>query len=583
MVQFLQKCAAGKKCLFGLFALCAIALGGNPTNAKSSAASSQRSQAPVCLERSPFGGFPQSLMDQDIRCWFAKLSIRRLPETPLAPGVQFVASSGEAGQRDELGILPSDWLKLSDVELLAIYLDPMSINFAWSRLDQGSINAGVLFYLIGDFVGQGEQRLAPAFSMAYPACRGFDPALRTGGACDVAYDELRRRISRAGYGAPFRNGQLSYSWSDFGIALGRSYMVRDYPRLRWLRFNREQAYTADDGATLIDLARMGFPPATRLLARLGNSCSGTGEVYGAMQRSGVSYRTVVDWAVAKGDAEAALSFSDLSRDGRCGASRDPQAVFDYALRAAELGNSNATGVLLALYANSGGRGRNPREAINALRTLERATPAQLAELEVIAGRFDATAAREGVISTRPSDSPNIATVRAVLLRELRWLYENFDGGIQSGLSQLFGTTYQWDEANGRLEMRQGGGTGFEFHSVQKFDVLSTRCTPVAGRQAFRCTSSVSTYLDAGLGQLMLARDVTTPARTVIDDFIFENGQWRSPTVRQRMLEGLRAPQSSSSAPAQSGQSALCRSLNAGVFAAGGSSTSAALSPSTWGC
>jgi hypothetical protein len=87
--------------------------------------------------------------------------------------------------------------------------------------------------------------------------------------------------------------------------------------------------------------------------------------------------------------------------------------------------------------------------------------------------------------------------------------------------------------------------------------------------------------------MMLGENVvnlrTDPAR--INTLIQWNGErWTAPQIRKAMEEGLQ--KSAIAAPVSrgsSGPSALCKSLTAGVSAAGGNSTSTALNPQTWGC
>lgn len=559
------------------FALALMAIALHPSPAKAQT-------GPVCINQAPFGiGYPPSLMDQDLQCWLRVMKTRKLPETPLAQGVEYVAPAGEPGQRDELGFLPSEWLEMSDQQVLAIFLRPKNINYLLDRLKEGSVSSLVPLYLLGDFVTTGEARLAPAFGIAFPACQGYVPGQARNDACTTAYGELRNRIAKAGFGQPFPHGKLSYSWSDFGIAVGRSYYAKPFPRVRWLSFNRDTAYQLVDGTTLIDLARNGFKPARRLLVRLGNTCSGNSYVIGPMQNSGVYLRAAVDWAIEAGDAEAAFNYGNWAQNGSCGADRDKMAALDYTYRAAQMGHAPALPALVTLFANGQTMGRNPRQIIDAMKDKPGVDTQALAQLETLAVKYDKVAAIEGTVIDSPTEKPGIAIVRAVMLRELRWAFENYDGGFNSSLNEFFGNRYEWDESAGRMSMRQGSNTGMDSYSVQQFDISSAKCTPIAGRTAaFRCTSSVSVYIDAGLGQLKFANNVSTPYRTTTDEIVFENGKWRSPTLRTRMLAGLHAPQSTGSV-SNPGQSALCRSLGAGVVAAGGNSTSQALSPSTWGC
>lgn len=149
---------------------------------------------------------------------------------------------------------------------------------------------------------------------------------------------------------------------------------------------------------------------------------------------------------------------------------------------------------------------------------------------------------------------------------------------------MTGGQTEWDENSGTVKMGLTDGMGrdaanFSFRSVQSFSVGSPSCTASAG--GYACRYTVSVFMDSSLGALKLANNLTSPLVTVTDQFVFEQDKWRSPTMRTRLLGGLRAVPTGNSGNA--GRSDLCRSLNAGMIAAGGKSTFPSLNPSTWGC
>lgn len=575
-----------RKIYFALSAATGLAAISVPAAAKSPpAVLIQSAYQPVCQDRPSFGigNYTPSLTGQDLTCWLRKIRIKKLPETPLAPGVDYVAPPGEAGQRDELGFLPSEWLKLSDAEILAVFLRPKNINYLLARLNEGSVKALVPYFLLGQFVTESEAQLAPAFGMAYPACAGFDPSKPASDACTIAYREIRTRIANAGFGQQIIHGNLRYYWSDLGSAIGKSHYAKGLPRVQWLRFYRGQVYDREGASMLLDIADAGFGPAAILVARLANSCSGSNDVLASMNYRGLSLKTVADRSLAAGDSEGALLFGQFLRNGTCGAQADRRMSFDYLYKSAELGNPKAVEELALLYNNDEHFGRDPRPLIATLQSKSGISTGYIADLQAAASRFDKVAAREGLISDNPSTAPNLATVRAVMLRELRAAYESFDGGLQNELSQMFGNRYNWDESKGRLEMFQNGNSGMIARSTQQFNLSSATCTAIAGRtSAYRCRSTVSVFMDASFGNMKIADNISTPPVQVVNELVFEGGKWRSPALRQQMIAGLKTPPASGRQASQ-GQSSLCRSLNAGVAAAGGTSTSRALSPSTWGC
>lgn len=546
----------------------------------------------ICAEYGAFG-YANRLLDQHISCWQRKFRTGKLTNEPFHPQLEFFAPPLSEGG-DSYGLSPKDWLELSDADLLGRFLVPERMNIVLEDARAGHMQAVVLFYMAGQLAnepflyGPKASPLIASFGAAYPACRDVDVLNPASGVCAVGFAALRKRFQAAGIGKQIVHAGQPVPWYLYALALARSEPAKTFPRAQWLGGVAQpdsEPFNLQDANNLVLAWRNGVRPSFDRVQRMANGCSGSSYVRQAMANNGVSLQAVTDRAVQFGNAEAARSFSELSRSGTCGAPADRKMAFRYMLKAAEMGDAKAIHAVSVLYAHGDGVAQNPREAINWARKTGNPDTAFIARLEKDAKDFDVRLAREGRISDVAGKAPNIATVRAVLLREMRWAYENHDMGLQSGLAAMFGNQTEWDEETGTVRMGMTDRMGrdhanMSVRSVQSFSVGMPSCT--ANATGFSCRYAVSVYMDSSMGAMKLADNITSPFTTVTDQFTFENGRWRSPTARARMLSGLRAPPSGSAA-GNAGRSGLCRSLNAGMVAAGGKSTSTALNPSTWGC
>lgn len=526
---------------------------------------------------------PMALSRQDVSCWLRKYRIKKIAETPFVEGLEFVRPRHDQARRDEAGFLPEDWLRLSDAEILAVYVTPKNVNYAIEMVQAGVTKGLVPYYLLGLAAVEEPHLLSDAFAIAYPDCGKADLAELQRQRCATGLSELRRRLTAAGFGKTIVHNNINWAWSSFARPIGNHPANWNFLRARWYKIRDGSVMTDKEGTDLIELARAGFAPAARLWFKLGNSCSGDQEVVAPMARGAGSLQQAADLAIKTGDADAAYSFAGFLREGSCGASRDRVAAANYLKKAADLGHPKAQRAMVDLYANGDGVARNPAEAARLLRLIEPTATAEIARLEASAKEFSRIAAIEGTITDVASTPPNIATIRAVMIRELKWSYQNFDGGMQSGLGEMFGVQTEWNEAEGIMRYRQGDRANFGTDSLQQFKVSAPKCTAVTTpSKGFSCRYTLSIFMDAMFGTSKVVDNFTSPIASFTDVFTFENGRWRSQSIRARMLSGLRSNPVSAGA-ASGGRSSLCRGLTAGVAAAGGRSTSRALDPNSWGC
>jgi len=189
--------------------------------------------------------------------------------------------------------------------------------------------------------------------------------------------------------------------------------------------------------------------------------------------------------------------------------------------------------------------------------------------------------KNGSFREEKSVLPNPTTIQGVLLRELKYVNDQNNPYFQLlsllGARAVLGETI--DPVMGRYSFSG------EWGSYQlSLSVDNLRCTRSAAS-----TESIDCKYDQTLGVYAssLGQDFGTGSTTSTrsTNFRWIDGRWISPQVRQEFISSLaNAPIAGSAARLGSqSSSSLCRSLNAGLVAAGGRSTSQGLSPQTWGC
>jgi hypothetical protein len=150
-------------------------------------------------------------------------------------------------------------------------------------------------------------------------------------------------------------------------------------------------------------------------------------------------------------------------------------------------------------------------------------------------------------------------------------------GERSGFNEY------WNHEHGSATLSFGQG---EFAMVQSygFSVRDVACRPAAAqRSAHDCTMNVQTSLNVVFAGAEVI-DYRSSEVRLTTPIVWNGTRWSAPRVRAAMVAGLNqsairpAPRSNADP-----NNALCSSLYAGVVAAGGTSTSSALNPQTWGC
>lgn len=186
----------------------------------------------------------------------------------------------------------------------------------------------------------------------------------------------------------------------------------------------------------------------------------------------------------------------------------------------------------------------------------------------------------------PGIAPDRAAVLAALVREAQTAFQsNPRYALQrwletsSAVSQSTKMREDYDTSAGTITISNGDRT-MGSYSFYRFMVSNVRCAKAPKIGGYDCQFDASVYANVLAGPLTIA-DATTPTARVRTPLVWSGDRWGAPVVRQRMIQGMLA--GGGGQAQNSGSSSLCRSLNAGVAAAGGRSTSSGLDPQTWGC
>ena len=149
-------------------------------------------------------------------------------------------------------------------------------------------------------------------------------------------------------------------------------------------------------------------------------------------------------------------------------------------------------------------------------------------------------------------------------------------GDQAGFSEF------WNYDTGEFYFTTKGPDAF--YQRYRFVIRDADCRkPDAAKPEHLCTFTAQTEAEATLGGTQMFSNQSQPVR-LTTPIIWNGWRWSAPLVRAAAERGVAASAiAPSSRSSTDPNRALCRSLNAGVAAAGGQSTSGALSPQTWGC
>jgi hypothetical protein len=266
---------------------------------------------------------------------------------------------------------------------------------------------------------------------------------------------------------------------------------------------------------------------------------------------------------------------------------DPEQVRQLWRQAVTYGWHPGGGPLIrAVQAGDNGLRIAPEEAIAWLDKAERMSGVPSSERERLAEplqREIARRAERGPFSEVATRAPSLANVTAVFIREMRAANDQTNYYFQ--VLDAFGArpSTVWDEYDGSVSI-SSNGQGFGYYAQWiRVNISNLACTRVAAARvpSFDCTFNVGGSISMQWANLQFG--ASTPGSTRKRyRFEWDGSHWTAPSIRGDMISGLR-PATAGANPSQNSHDNLCRALGAGVIAAGGSSTSTALSPNSWMC
>lgn len=342
-------------------------------------------------------------------------------------------------------------------------------------------------------------------------------------------------------------------------------------------------------ARLLVFADLGYLQAIRVLEDASGDCSGTADARNFLARQGRSQRDLVNAAMALGDPEPGFEYAKQLRDASC-VGRDPEGAARLFRAAPDLGHTDAKLALMQMYTgySYSNFSKNYREALRLANEIETdgggpINPNLMAQIR--AGAVEETRLRAaiGEVTDDPAKAPNAATIRAVTLRELRFVMNRYSG---MSLMGLFGNPpYEsWNYDNGSFQFEtQNPNDMFRVYYRTDFSISGATCKPAPGvARAYDCSYGMSATLDYRIGRTTLYNGSSGQAARQSHRFVFVDGQWRSESLRAAVMASMQTNGIGATGAGGRGNG-LCKSLYAGVVAAGGQTTSKGLDPTTWGC
>jgi TPR repeat protein len=494
---------------------------------------------------------------------------------------------GDRSPVDEYGVSEREWREMAAAQFTAFVMRPEIV----ARVAQGYANrdpkALTLIALVAAST-YGGLDIRPGYPQCFKAS-GDSSALPA--YCEGLENRLRTYLDAVGIAADSKNptgimlGSL-YPKAIAGYLAGKSTM-----RAQLEPMLPHGLYNDRDMARMLAFADLGFLPAIKYLVSQGSECSGSKDVRRFLINQGRNELQFVDAAMALGDARIGFDFAKRLRGGLC-IGRDPDGAARLFRLAADMGDVDAKYELMMMYAgySPGNFSRNYRKALSLAQEIETQQglplkPELMAQLRDGAASETKLRAAIGEVTDNPAKAPNSATIRAAMMRELRWTMQRFSG---IGLASLFGNPpYEnWNYDDGSfLYETQNPNDMFRVYYRSDFSVTGAACKPVAGKLAtYDCSYLTSASLDWRFGSMTLVNTEQGTPRRRQDRFEFVDGQWRSASIRANIManmntNGIGATGSSSGG----GRNGFCKSLYAGVVAAGGSSPDKGLDPNTWGC
>ena len=505
----------------------------------------------------------------------------RLPAWPEGiPAPVLPSIKGDRSAVDEWGVSEREWREMSAEQFTVFVALPNVLQRVAEGYAKRDPKALTLIALVAHATSRSMN-----FDQYYPQClvRDGRPAY-----CDGLSYKLLEYLKAAGiaagsegYAGPQSGYQYTSAIADY-LAGQSSMRAQMESHLQYGMYNDHQR-----GRMLV-FADLGYLPAIRYLEGKSGSCRGDGETQSFLARNGQTRRKFVDAALALGDAKTVFEYARNLRDGSC-IVRDSEGAAKLFRAAADMGDVDSKYELMMMYGGyaPGNFSSKYREAVRLAEELQNKDgitikPELLAQFRGNAADETARRGAIGDVTDDPSRPPNPATIRAVVMREQRWILNNFSG---ISFMDLLGNapTQSWNFDDGSFLFESPNpGDMFAIYYRTDYFIGGATCKAVAGvASSYDCSFTMSGSMDYRIGKVTLVNATGGTPRQQKHRFEFVGGEWRSLSLRAEMMANM--PANGIGATGGKSNNGLCKSLYAGVVAVGGKSTDKSLDPNTWGC
>jgi TPR repeat protein len=488
---------------------------------------------------------------------------------------------GDRSPVDEWGVSEREWREMNADQFTTFAMLPSVI----ARIAQGYAKRDPKALTLIAMVAKSSYGSLNT-DYGYPQCRNASAAPSY---CGGLANRLSDYLNAAGIGGGAANRDGLRIASEYPGAIAR--FLRGKPSMRaqleaGLQFG---LYNDQQMGRMLVFADLGYLPAIQNMAARSAGCSGDADVRRFAASQGRSERGFVEAAMALGDVRIGFEFAQKLRGGLC-IGRDEAGAANMFRAAADMGNIDAKYELMQMYAgySPGNFSRNYRKALTLALELEKqmgepVNPRLMAQIREGAANETKLRAAIGEVTDDPSKPPNAATIRAAIMRELRWTMNRFSGlSFMSLIGNPPIESWNFDDGSFLFET-QNPGDMFGIYFRNDLFVNGAGCKAAAGQaRAYDCSYLMSGTLDWKFGKVTLFNGSSgTPVRQQ-HRFEFVDGQWRSTSVRANIMANMNTNGIGASG-ASNGRNGFCKSLYAGVVAVGGSSPNKGLDPNTWGC
>lgn len=506
--------------------------------------------------------------------WSLKIKTSQYPdEFKVNPPITL---QNDTSPKDELGISEREWIELDEMNLMRKLLQPevfSKIKPLYEAKNPKALMA-VATFLTEDF--------GPIQILHFTQPRGDDPFLFSKGSSvffiDMGFKE--------NYKSRDKNDLMRES---VALAVGKL----PFPRAKWIAYLLD--YEILDPARnmkLVDAVRAGVYQAAGLaqetLDRNTMSCKDSRfrDVEDDLRGSNLSSQEIVEIAFQKNYYDIAYKQAytgSYANHFECYKANYQESI-PILNRLVEKNYLPALRLLAEMNYFGYGMASNPAKAANLMSKVYQSSKSEddlstFNHYNKLAGASLQKMAIDGEITDKPDVLPNNSTIKAVAIRELQDAYK-----IMNPLGNWFDSMQNaatWDEANGSLTSKYGNPENFGLYQKFTYNISNSKCKKTkANNPKITCEYYLGIIVDAQFGYTTIADNKALPLVKKSYEFKFLDGKWRSPDMKADIIANSKTIKVNNSG---SGKNSLCSSLQAGVMAAGGSSTEKGIDPNAWGC